>query len=339
MAWRARRDLAMRSPRLRCALQGRLWRRRLSALVVGLAAVAACLVGAPQPALSQAPAPTGPRQPAPVPLSMLQAIFKRPAAAAPAPADLIALGRKLFHEKRLSADGSTACASCHQPSRSFTDGRRLARGITGVERPRNTPSLWNLSQAKALYWDGRAPTLEAQARVPIEEPDEMGLPVAIAVLRLSSAPAYVEAFAAAFPANPTSRRSPGRRHRRLRAHAGIATDPLRPLDRRRRGGHERVRVSGFRLFTGRAQCLACHCGWRFADERFHDIGLPSADPGRGGLRGSAACRTASRRRASGRCAGRPPTCTTARSAGSRTCSATMPAASSGARRWRRSCGG
>src|ERR1041385_7645831 len=87
----------------------------------------------------------------------------------------IALGRKLFFDRRLSRDGTLSCASCHDPQRAFTDGRALARGIHGAEGPRSAPALINRGYGQSFFWDGRASSLEEQALQPIVNPIELGL--------------------------------------------------------------------------------------------------------------------------------------------------------------------
>src|ERR1044071_9205530 len=86
----------------------------------------------------------------------------------------VELGRKLFFDKRLSADGSVSCATCHEPKRAFTDGRRVAEGIAGRRGPRNSPTLFNAMFNTGQFWDGRVESLEAQAKLPLINPDEMG---------------------------------------------------------------------------------------------------------------------------------------------------------------------
>src|SRR5215831_18648438 len=87
----------------------------------------------------------------------------------------VAVGRRLFFDKRLSRDGSLACASCHDPKRAFSDGRAVARGINGAEGARNAPVLINRGYGRTLFWDGRADSLERQALQPILNPIELGL--------------------------------------------------------------------------------------------------------------------------------------------------------------------
>src|SRR2546421_10104058 len=150
------------------------------------------------------PAPPAAR---PTDLATLKAAFRRPAAV-PFPASnpfteaKRALGERLFHDKRLSVDGSIACASCHVRAKGFADGRRQGRGVPGVPLKRHTPTLWNLAWAGPVFWDGRARSLEEQVAGPIEAPDEMGRPVASLVALLAADPAYARAFASAFPEEP-----------------------------------------------------------------------------------------------------------------------------------------
>src|SRR5512139_550370 len=80
----------------------------------------------------------------------------------PVTADKVALGRSLFNDRRLSVDGSLACASCQRPNRAFSDGRALAVGVKGRRGIRNVPALINRGYGRSFSWDGRHPSLEAQ---------------------------------------------------------------------------------------------------------------------------------------------------------------------------------
>jgi cytochrome c peroxidase len=85
-----------------------------------------------------------------------------------------ALGQKLFFDGRLSANGTVACATCHNPARAFTDGRPTSIGIYGRVGQRNAPTILNGLYNKRQFWDGRVKTLEQQAAMPITNPFEMG---------------------------------------------------------------------------------------------------------------------------------------------------------------------
>jgi cytochrome c peroxidase len=88
----------------------------------------------------------------------------------------IALGEKLFFDGRLSADGTVACGTCHNPARAFSDGRPASTGIKGRVGQRNAPTVLNALYNKTQFWDGRVKTLEQQAALPIVNPVEMGQP-------------------------------------------------------------------------------------------------------------------------------------------------------------------
>jgi len=218
-------------------------------------------------------------------------LFRRPAEP-PAPPDnpltaaKVALGARLFSDPRLSGGGDRSCASCHRPERSFTDGRRRARGLTGASLARNTPSLWNLAWSEAYFWDGRAPSLEAQVRMPIVAADEMAGDWPSILGGLNADFGLLAAFQAAFPEPaPISEDSVAKA---LASYVRSLVSPRTRFDAWIEGdGHalEANEVRGFRLFTGKAGCVLCHVGWRFTDDRFHDIGLPGKDAGRGAVAG------------------------------------------------------
>src|SRR2546427_8498451 len=118
----------------------------------------------------------------------------------------IALGQRLFFDGRLSADGSVACATCHDPARAFTDGRPASVGIHGRTGQRNAPTVLNALYNKTQFWDGRAKTLEEQAAFPIFNPVEMGQPsLEAAVARIAGVEEYKQAFPKVFgrPVNGT----------------------------------------------------------------------------------------------------------------------------------------
>ena len=195
------------------------------------------------------------------------------------------LGRLLFADTRLSGDGQLACASCHQPQLAFTDGEARHLGRNGKPLPRHTPALWNLAWSETLFWDGRAKTLEAQAAGPIENPQEMAGNLPGAARRLMAEPKMAAMFAKAFPADPAI--SGPSIVAALAAYERSLVSPLTRFDRFVNGDSKALdeqEKSGFALFTGKAQCAACHSGWRLTDEAFHDIGLPdTGDLGRGAV--------------------------------------------------------
>jgi cytochrome c peroxidase len=192
----------------------------------------------------------------------------------------IALGKRLFFDGRLSVDGTVACATCHDPRRAFTDGLPTAVGVGGRVGQRNSPTLFNALYNKTQFWDGRAPTLEAQAGFVIVNPFEMGQPsVEAAVQAVAADSGYRDAFQSVFRRPPTATDL-------LRAIASyertlIAFDT--PFDHFMAGekgaiGDDAKR--GWQLFNGRARCNKCHAlseeapdPTHFTDNDFHNIGI------------------------------------------------------------------
>ena len=116
----------------------------------------------------------------------------------------IELGRQLFFEKRLSADGNISCATCHDPQLAFTDGKKVAEGIGGRRGTRNSPTILNALFYPGMFWDGRADRLEDQARLPLTNPLEMGNEsIETVIARVRAAPEFVSAFQRVFGGEPT----------------------------------------------------------------------------------------------------------------------------------------
>lgn len=222
-------------------------------------------------------------------------VFARPAARPPSPANhpatdaKVALGRDLFHDTRLSGDRTRSCATCHDPARSLTDGRVRGAGLDGRDLQRNTPALWNLAWGKSFYWDGRATSIEAQAAFPILHPNEMAGRWPEIIGRLKADAALDVRFHQAFTERPAIQ--PVTILTALADYERTLVSPVTRFDRWIAGDEAALtgaEIVGFRLFTGKAGCVGCHVGWRFTDDRFHDIGLQSDDPGRGVVPGGIA---------------------------------------------------
>ena len=257
-------------------------------------AATAFLAGGVIGAAAAALVPSAILQAAPTPRSMdelaaLKASFRRPPTV-PFPADnpfsepKRALGEALFHDKRLSIDGSLACASCHERGKGFADGKAQGRGVPGRPLKRHTPTLWNLAWSSPVFWDGRARRLEEQVAGPIESPDEMAQPIAAVVARLAADPAMVRAFTEAFPEAP--RVDGSNLAKAIATYERTFVSPDTRFDRWITGDEHALtqnEVAGFRLFTGKAGCVKCHSGFAFTDYAFHDIGLPGEDRGRGAV--------------------------------------------------------
>ncbi len=190
----------------------------------------------------------------------------------------IALGRMLFFEKRLSADGTISCAACHIPRRGFTNGRQYGIGIGGRIGLRNVPTIFNTAYNKRQFWDGRAKTLEEQAIVPMMHPAEMGATPERVALVLGALPAYRAAFRRAFGTDKITL------DHAVNAIASFERSILSggsPFDRWKYGG-EKNAISpaakrGFSVFMGRGNCMKCHLVGEssalFTDNQFHNIGV------------------------------------------------------------------
>jgi cytochrome c peroxidase len=186
----------------------------------------------------------------------------------------VAVGRRLFFDKRLSRDGTLACASCHDPARAFSDGRAVARGIHGTEGTRNAPALINRGYGRSFFWDGRADSLERQALQPILNPIELGLTETEIEHRTGMKSTDVTAALASYVRTIRSGDS------RFDRYAAGRVDSLNALEK-----------SGLQLFRGKGGCGACHIGPNFTDENFHNTGVAwrdgrLADEGRFGVSGN-----------------------------------------------------
>jgi cytochrome c peroxidase len=190
------------------------------------------------------------------------------------------LGKMLFFDTRLSRDMNLSCASCHNPSFGWEVPFAKAIGAGGKPIGRHAPTTVNLAWSKNYFWDGRAPTLETQAKGPIEAAVEMDLPMATAVSRLKEVQGYVTAFDRAFPKEGLNENTV---LKSIATYERTLVTGDTPFDRWMRGDTQALSTEakrGFALFAGKANCSACHSGWNFSDDKFHDIGLPTADVGR-----------------------------------------------------------
>jgi cytochrome c peroxidase len=182
------------------------------------------------------------------------------------------LGEKLFFDPVLSADRTISCASCHKPEFAFADTAALSKGIHGRPTKRNTPALTNQSGRPNYFWDGRASTLEEQAKQPIIAADEMGLPIAEALQRLNNDSGYVRAFRKLFNSVPTEKSL----LQALAAFERTLETANSPYDRYIAGDDQAITPEAARgrlLFIGKANCSNCHSGEDFTADRFKNIGL------------------------------------------------------------------
>ena len=194
----------------------------------------------------------------------------------------VRLGRWLFYDKRLSGDGTVACASCHKPQFAFSETTPVSSGIRGQKGGRKAPSFIN--QAVTLYphffWDGRAGSLEDQALGPIANPIEMGNTHESMVATLRKVPAYAPYFKEAFGTPEITKERVAKAiadYERTRMSGNSPWDRWR-YNRDESAVSARVK-EGHELFNGKADCSQCHLGNNFTDSQFHNIGV-GWDPSR-----------------------------------------------------------
>ena len=191
----------------------------------------------------------------------------------------IALGQRLFSERLLSRDRTLACVNCHDPQRAFTDSRPVAIGVRGQVGTRSAPTLVNRGYGRSHFWDGRAPTLEAQVVEPIANPKELDLTIDEAVGRLTRTRAYGDQFEAAF-GRPVNAQDLARA---LASYVRTITSGNAPLDRYMNGERDALSEperAGLAIFRGKGNCTTCHVGPTLSDEQFHNTGVAWRGAGR-----------------------------------------------------------
>jgi cytochrome c peroxidase len=192
----------------------------------------------------------------------------------------IDLGKQLFFDVRLSRNDRVSCATCHDPAKAFTNGERLAVGVDGKRGVRRVPRLVNVAHSESFFWDGRAKTLEEQALVPIQHPDEMDMPLPALEKKLVAIPDYRDGFRRTFGDEVTEKRI----GQALAAYERTMISNDTPFDRWLKGDKSSLTpaaVRGMELFFGEARCAICHKGPNLSDGKFHNIGVSDPDdPGR-----------------------------------------------------------
>lgn len=191
----------------------------------------------------------------------------------------IELGRKLFYDKRLSADNTLSCSDCHIQAFAFSNaGNKVSVGIRGQKGTRNAPSLGNVGYRRSFFWEGGSPSLELQAMGPITAHDEMGSEPSALVAKLRGVPAYQKAFSSVFSDGVTM----------LNITKAIASfertiiSNRSPYDRYRAGDEKALSsaaLRGLELFFGeKGDCYHCHNGFNFTTETLHNTGLKKTNP-------------------------------------------------------------
>lgn len=193
----------------------------------------------------------------------------------------IALGDRLYHEERFSADGKVSCATCHAEEKAFTDHRAVSKGHNGLLGTRNAPTVINAAYMETQFWDGREPDLEGQSKQPPVNPVEGGLPNHDAIIKIIRDDAvYVKAFKQVFGVDKKDitidhfAKAVASFERTI-----IAGDS--PFDRYQYGGDKsamsEAAVRGLKVYLGQGRCVSCHIIEHdqalFTDNRFHNIGV------------------------------------------------------------------
>lgn len=211
-------------------------------------------------------------------------MFKPLPAEAPSPDNELSearinLGRMLYYETRISANGKMSCNTCHVLDKYGQDNLPFSPGHEGKLGGRSSPSTYNAALHVAQFWDGRAPSVEEQAKGPVLNPIEMGMPSADHVVKvLKSIPGYVEAFKAAFPgeSEPVNYDNFGKA---VGAFERKLVTPSR-WDEYLKGKKDALTAAeqkGFETFA-KAGCVTCHNGPAVGGAMYQKLGLIKSWP-------------------------------------------------------------
>ena len=192
-------------------------------------------------------------------------------------AERVALGRKLYFDKRLSADGTVSCATCHDVTRGFTDQLAVSEGIKDQLGRRNAPTTLNVALLQSVFLDGRSPTLEHQAKLPIVNPIEMGMPDGdAAVGAIKDDPEYKSAFEKAY-GRAVNYDDIGRAIAAFERTLVFVDSPFRRFLDGDADAIDAQAKEGWRLFNEHARCVSCHpmspSNPLGTDNRFHNVGV------------------------------------------------------------------
>lgn len=186
----------------------------------------------------------------------------------------VELGKKLFFDRRLSGDGTTSCATCHDPEMGYSDGLEISLNYPTTRNWRNSPTLFNVAFQKYLFHDGRSSSLEDQALFPMMSAFEMNQNLDFMEEEIRSVPEYVAEFTAVFGDPDVTRE---RIAMAIAAFERTIVSRDAPLDRFLAGDRDALSEEarkGYELFIGKGKCAECHFGVNLADDRFHALHVP-----------------------------------------------------------------
>lgn len=219
--------------------------------------------------------------------------MNRPATSIMTP-ERIELGRLLYFDPILSGDNTVSCAHCHHPTKGFADGLDFSVGVRGQRTGRSAPSVWNSAFYKEQFWDGRANTLEDQAKGPIQSTVEMDQKPDALIVELKAIPAYVDLFAKAFGGQGPASVTFDNVAIAIAAFERTVVSANSPFDRYAQGDSQALSPSarrGLTLFRSvSTRCFECHGLPNFANQDYKVLGVPlrtdptkpDTDLGRGG---------------------------------------------------------
>jgi cytochrome c peroxidase len=189
----------------------------------------------------------------------------------------VVLGRKLYFDLRLSRDGTVACATCHDVTRGFTDQSKTSEGIEGQLGRRNAPTTLNVALLQTLFLDGRSPSLDHQARLPIVNPVEMGMKDGKqAVKAISGDPEYQIAFKTAY-GREINYEDIGNAIAAFERTLIFMNSPFNRFLQGQEKAISEEAKKGWALFNGKARCVTCHpmnpSNPLGTDNRFHNVGV------------------------------------------------------------------
>jgi cytochrome c peroxidase len=185
----------------------------------------------------------------------------------------VLLGRHLFYDPSISANGNVSCASCHNPSLAFSDGLSLTNfGVSGKKLERHSPVLFNMAwMGNGFFWDGGSKNLESQAFGPLTHADEMGMDLNELQNRLIQNPDYVSMFEAAFENGASAANAAKALAQFQRTLISAGTKYDKSLRETSGASLSALELKGLQLIQ--KHCASCHSGILFSDNLFHNNGL------------------------------------------------------------------
>jgi cytochrome c peroxidase len=189
------------------------------------------------------------------------------------------LGKLLYYDTRMSTDQTVSCASCHAPEKAFGDGQPVSTGIKKQKGGRSAPTVINRAYSTLQFWDGRAASLEEQAKGPLANPLEMTMAKDAAaahkacVACLKGIPGYVQRFKKVYG---TADFDIDHVAKAIATFERTVLSGNAPYDRYENGDKKALspaQVRGMDVFFNKAKCDSCHIGFNFTDGSYENIGI------------------------------------------------------------------